>query len=222
MFQEKAALKAHMETHGSGGFSLSIPDFRLRDRLQGAMKTSGDNPILIIFSAVLMSTLFLGTVQFASSVGGGGGQGGGGGDTAQYRNPRTGYSSDTLPARADTELTERYAYQEPLSPDAQLHVLYRGSTQDGPAVLLQYPRRAVDAETVETIQSVGRQFRGYVYVSRLESGESVTMTSFRTTRTFDAFTAADAERFICDTYRGLRPRLRPLACDIGGGNTSGG
>lgn len=203
-FRKKQALKDHIAEAHTGEESFDVIG-----RVKGGWRWLSNltlRQLGILFAVVLMSTLFAGTAFFASTLAPAGGSGQQ--RQGRYINPLTGYAADRVP---DVSLNT-YTHQQQLNEDEQLYALVAGSSDDGPAVLLQYSCTDCPA-VVNTLQQVAQQYEGYVHVAPYRDMDSrVAATALGNIRTYEDPASSELSRFVCSSFQRFPVRFRPLAC----------
>lgn len=202
VFDSKAELESH--DHSDTGkksrssFNLALPSF---------LKELTLTKIVVLFGILLMSTLFLGTAFFTSTLsGGGGGDNAPGSDTV----PPAGYTvqhQDDIPVVSGDRIPENSVSSTPLEEDVQVHLLAQ------PSVLLQYSCSNCNG-TVQSLKDIADRYnagRTRVYVAPYPAMESrVAATAFqRGPVKMGAVNRTRIENFICSM-----PGSQPVACAV--------
>ncbi|MDY6773693.1 MAG: C2H2-type zinc finger protein [Candidatus Nanohaloarchaea archaeon] len=198
VFRSKEELEEH--SHSSSGVSrlsgIELPDLSLKQ-------------IGVLFAVFLMSSLFLGTAFFTSSIGPSS-QNSGGGPAVQGTNPPTGYtvrSASDIPQVPQSQIPDSAVTEEPLSRDTQVYLLTR------PAVLLQYSCTGCSG-TVQELSSIAKKYnsgRTWVYVAPYREMDSrIAVTGFRRIPLkLEDVDKKEIGGFICSSLR-----QRPVQCAL--------
>lgn len=211
VFDSREALQDHREecdADGSGRASVRATI----ERVQGLSRRQA----LAIVGAVLMGTLFLGPVAFASSLGGGGGGGDAPTGPRQETNPPVGYTVQTaadIPQITQDDLPNGTVADHQLSDAVQLNLLTGSATGAG-TVLLQYS--CTDCQEVrDGLASIADRFNGgqsWVFVAPYRDMDAtIALTAFQRKVTMDAVNTTRIETFICTSLR-----QQPVECALRG------
>ncbi|MFB6265533.1 MAG: hypothetical protein ABEI07_00435, partial [Candidatus Nanohaloarchaea archaeon] len=205
VFDSKEELAGH--THEESGFNLSL-DFLARAR------NFTWKQVLAVIGVVLMSTLFMGSAFFYSSLAPSTGSSGNNLPETRAK-PPVGYtigSVSDVPNVPRSRMPDRAVVEEQLSGDVQLNLLtgYYGN----PAALLQYSCNDCPG-TVSKLVDVANSFNSgttWVYVAPYRDMDArISATAFRKSVKLEEFNRTELENFICN---GLNQR--PLKCGLEG------
>lgn len=209
-FESKDALRSHSHEEDDG-FDLSLPDVDPSRMFEWEFQKK----LLAVLGAVLMSTLFMGTAFFYSSISPGGSGGGGSSPAAREPSPPVGYtiqSAADVPRVPGDALPSGAVSETQLGQDAQLNLL--AGADGSPAVLLQYSCEDCQG-TVNDLVAIAEAYNSgttWVYVAPYRDMESrVAATAFRRSIKMDGVNRSRIEGFICSSLRG-----QPVRCAVRG------
>lgn len=203
VFGSKEAKEEH--GHEDRGSALRIPrDFSSLTDV--SIPRLSLKQLAVLGGVFLMSTLFMGTVFFGSSLSPSS-PGSGGGAGFDEPSPPVGYSIQSqadIPQRSEVDLPGSAISQQQLSTKAQLYLLTR------PVVLLQYS--CVDCPgTVQELGQLASDFnaeRDWVYVAPYrDMNATISLTAFRQSEEMDSFNRSRAESFVCSSLN-----QQPVPC----------
>lgn len=206
VFDSKDGLAAH-DCGEDGGMDVLA---RVRGTA-GWLRGLNRKQLFTLVGVFLMSTLFMGTAFFYSSISPGAAPSGGSSSPNEPQ-PPVGYtirSQGDVPT--DVDFPDRTVVAEQLGDDVQLGIL-AGAATGNPAVLLQYS--CTDCpETVDRLERTAQRYNGgqtWVFVAPYhDMEERISLTAFQRGRKLDAFNRTVVDSFICTSLQN-----RPVECVV--------